>query len=64
LYCHPNTIRYRLQRLQTELRMSLSDPTALAELVLALRAWQLLAGTVPMPESPGRLQVVAQHNAG
>jgi PucR-like helix-turn-helix protein/diguanylate cyclase with GGDEF domain len=63
LYCHPNTVRYRLQRLQTELRMSLTDPSALAELVLALRAWQLLADTVPMPESPGRLQVVAQHNA-
>ena len=42
LYCHPNTVRYRLQRVQTELRMSFKDPSALAHLVVALRAWRLL----------------------
>lgn len=63
LYCHPNTVRYRLQRVQNELQMSLTDPSALAELVLALRAWHLLAGTVPMSDGPGRLMLVAQHNA-
>jgi PucR-like helix-turn-helix protein len=47
LYCHPNTVRYRLQRVQTELRMSLTDPSAVAQLVVALRAWRLLGGARP-----------------
>lgn len=42
LYCHPNTVRYRLQRVQNELRMSLTDPNAVAQLVVALRAWRML----------------------
>ena len=47
LYCHPNTVRYRLQRVQTELRMSLTDPSAVAQLVVALRAWRLLGAGRP-----------------
>lgn len=47
LHCHPNTVRYRLQRLQTELHLSLTDPVALSSLVIALRAWQLFGSTRP-----------------
>jgi PucR C-terminal helix-turn-helix domain/GGDEF-like domain len=64
LYCHPNTVRYRLQRVQAGLGMSLSDPSALAELVLALRARRLVANAMPVPEDPAELRIVAQHNAG
>jgi hypothetical protein len=49
LHCHPNTVRYRLQRLQSELHMSLTDPIALSLLVIALRAWQLFGGVKPLP---------------
>jgi hypothetical protein len=55
LYCHPNTVRYRLQRVQTELRMSLTDPNALAHLVVALRAWRMLGeGGRPATHQTGR----------
>jgi DNA-binding PucR family transcriptional regulator len=47
LYCHPNTVRYRLQRVQHELRMSLTDPNAVAQLVVALRAWRMLGDARP-----------------
>jgi DNA-binding PucR family transcriptional regulator len=36
LYCHPNTVRYRLRRLEERTGRSLSNPRAVAELVLAL----------------------------
>lgn len=35
LYCHPNTVRYRLRRLQELSRRSLSDPLGVAELATA-----------------------------
>jgi hypothetical protein len=55
LYCHPNTVRYRLQRVQSELRMSLTDPSALADLVVGLRAWRLLGdGGRPATHQTGR----------
>ncbi len=38
LFCHPNTVRYRLHRIETELKRSLNEPLELAELVVALRA--------------------------
>ncbi len=38
LYCHPNTVRYRLRRLEERTGRSLSDPRAVAELLLALEA--------------------------
>jgi hypothetical protein len=37
LYCHPNTIRYRLRRLAEYTGRSLDDPDWIAELVLAYR---------------------------
>lgn len=38
LYCHPNTVRYRLRRIEQRTGRSLSDPRAVAELLLALEA--------------------------
>lgn len=42
LFCHPNTVRYRLRRLQAETGHSLGDPADAAELVAAARAWTQL----------------------
>jgi DNA-binding PucR family transcriptional regulator len=36
LYCHPNTVRYRLRRLEERTGRSLSSPRSVAELLLAL----------------------------
>jgi hypothetical protein len=47
LFCHPNTVRYRLQRVQIELHLSLTDPVQLAQLVVALRAWRLFDAVGP-----------------
>lgn len=49
LHCHPNTVRYRLQRLQTELKISLTDPLAVALVVVALRSWRLFGNSKPLP---------------
>ncbi|BAJ27132.1 putative transcriptional regulator [Kitasatospora setae KM-6054] len=38
LYCHPNTVRYRLRRLEEHLRGSLEDPLVVGELAVALDA--------------------------
>jgi hypothetical protein len=38
LYCHENTVRYRMRHLEEHLGGSLSDPTALAELAAAMQA--------------------------
>jgi PucR C-terminal helix-turn-helix domain/GGDEF-like domain len=43
IYCHPNTVRYRLRRLQERTGRSLDDPKAVAELLAALDALRLLA---------------------
>lgn len=40
LYCHPNTVRYRLRRLHDLTGRSLSDPSAVAELATAAYAWR------------------------
>jgi DNA-binding PucR family transcriptional regulator len=40
LYCHPNTVRYRLRRLEERTGRSLTNPRAVAELVLALEAFR------------------------
>jgi DNA-binding PucR family transcriptional regulator len=38
LFCHPNTVRYRLRRIETLTGRSLTDPLAISELCLALEA--------------------------
>ncbi len=38
LFCHPNTVRHRLRRVEMLTGRSLSDPLAIAELCLALEA--------------------------
>ncbi|GAA2816696.1 helix-turn-helix domain-containing protein [Crossiella cryophila] len=38
LYCHPNTVRYRLRKLQERTGRSLADPVAVTELALAYEA--------------------------
>ncbi|NUR95259.1 MAG: helix-turn-helix domain-containing protein [Kribbellaceae bacterium] len=38
LYCHPNTVRHRLRRIEERTGRSLTDPRAVAELLLALEA--------------------------
>jgi DNA-binding PucR family transcriptional regulator len=42
LYCHPNTVRYRLRRIEAGTGRTLSHPSDLAELVTAVRAWREL----------------------
>src|SRR6266536_887023 len=44
IYCHPNTVRYRLRRLQERTGRSLDDPRAVAELLVALEALHLMPG--------------------
>jgi PucR C-terminal helix-turn-helix domain/GGDEF-like domain len=44
LYCHPNTVRYRLRRLQEHTGRSLDDPRAVAELLAGLDALRLTHG--------------------
>jgi sugar diacid utilization regulator len=39
LFCHPNTIRYRLRRLESLTGRDLTNPADLAEVVAAARAW-------------------------
>jgi len=41
IYCHPNTVRYRLRRLQEHTGRSLDDPRTVAELLAALDALRL-----------------------
>jgi sugar diacid utilization regulator len=42
LFCHPNTVRYRLRRIEERTRRSLGRPSDVAELVTAVRAWSQL----------------------
>jgi DNA-binding PucR family transcriptional regulator len=42
LFCHPNTVRYRLRRIEEATGRSLAAPAQLAELVAAVRAWSEL----------------------
>ncbi len=44
LHVHPNTLRYRLGRIEKKLGRPLKDPQTLAQVHLALRARALLAG--------------------
>lgn len=45
LHCHPNTVRYRLRRLQELAGRSLSDPLGVAELASAVYALRLSSAT-------------------
>jgi len=42
LFCHPNTVRQRLRRIETHTRRSLSRPRDVAELCLALEVHHTL----------------------
>jgi len=42
LYVHPNTVRYRLRRIEAGTSRSLASPGQVAELVTAVRAWREL----------------------
>ncbi|TSD98113.1 PucR family transcriptional regulator [Skermania sp. ID1734] len=46
LHCHPNTVRYRLNRIRELTGRSLSDPLALAELAAAVQAVRMKKGMV------------------
>jgi hypothetical protein len=39
LFCHPNTVRYRLRRIEAGTGRTLGNPGDVAELVTAVRAW-------------------------
>ena len=47
LYCHPNTVRYRLRRLQALTGRSLSDPQGTAELATAAYALRFSLDAAP-----------------
>jgi hypothetical protein len=42
LFCHPNTVRYRLRRIEASTGRTLGNPGDVAELVIAARAWREL----------------------
>ena len=42
LFCHPNTVRYRLRRIESGSGRALGNPGEVAELVTAVRAWREL----------------------
>ncbi len=42
LFCHPNTVRYRLRRIEAGSGRTLANPGDVAELVTAVRAWREL----------------------
>ncbi|MFC4948025.1 PucR family transcriptional regulator [Pseudonocardia sp. GCM10023141] len=42
LFCHPNTVRYRLRRIEDATGRTLAHPADVAELVTAVRAWSEL----------------------
>ena len=47
LYCHPNTVRHRLRRIEQLTGRSLTSPRAAAELCLALEGVRLLPDAPP-----------------
>ena len=49
LYCHPNTVRYRLHRIEEHTGRSLDDPRAVAELTTALHALRIFPGLLAGP---------------
>ena len=51
LYCHPNTVRHRLHRIERQTGRPLHDPRSSAELFVALEALRTLPGPVATPEA-------------
>ena len=51
LYCHPNTVRYRLRRLQELTGRTLTEPWAVAELATALQSYTLQRTRLDRPAS-------------
>jgi PucR C-terminal helix-turn-helix domain/GGDEF-like domain len=47
LFCHPNTVRHRLRRIEALTGRSLSDPRAITELCLALEAVRIRPDLLP-----------------
>ena len=52
LFCHPNTIRYRLRRIESLTGRDLTNPADVAEVVAAARAWLQLPHRHPDGTSP------------
>lgn len=57
LYCHPNTVRYRLRRVQELTGRSLGDPHGVAELASAAYALRVDAATAAARQSSGAASV-------
>jgi hypothetical protein len=51
LYCHPNTVRHRLHRIERQTGRPLNDPRSSAELFVALEALRTLSGPAATPEA-------------
>jgi len=51
LYCHPNTVRHRLRRIERQTGRPLNDPRSSAELFVAMEALRTLPGPVAAPEA-------------
>ncbi len=45
LFCHPNTVRHRLKRIEHQSHRSLDDPVGAAEIYIALEAVRRLPGS-------------------
>lgn len=52
LFCHPNTIRYRLRRIESLTGRDLTNPADVADVVAAARAWLQLPHGRPEGTSP------------
>jgi hypothetical protein len=54
VFCHPNTIRYRLRRIESLTGRDLANPADLTEVVAAARAWRQLPHRHPAAtDTPG-----------
>jgi hypothetical protein len=51
LYCHPNTVRHRLHRIERQTGRLLNDPRSSAELLVALEALRTLPGPAAAPDA-------------
>jgi DNA-binding PucR family transcriptional regulator len=51
LYCHPNTVRHRLHRIERQTGRLLNDPRSSAELFVALEALRTLPGPTAAPDA-------------